>query len=243
MAKARALLVVTSVLLLAATLAAYVGRVLLSSEQFADRATAALQDPSVRQVVADRVADELVLPAKSDLLAARLSTVSGAVGGDAFASLFRRGVRDMHRAVFQRDEDTATLAIADVAIVVAAALREFEPDLASELESDQRIVLLNRDIGDATGDLARLARDVRVLAYVLAGLTLAAAIAAVAVSTDRRGAAARLGLAIALAGMVIVAGDVVARALVLDRVSEPDDRAAAAAVWDAFLGDLRTAGG
>lgn len=62
-------------------------------------------------------------------------------------------------------------------------------------------------------------------------------------STDRRGAAARLGLAIALAGMVIVAGDVVARALVLDRVSEPDDRAAAAAVWDAFLGDLRTAGG
>lgn len=171
MAKARALLVVTSVLLLAATLAAYVGRVLLSSEQFADRATAALQDPSVRQVVADRVADELVLPAKSDLLAARpiiVSTVSGAVGGDAFASLFRRGVRDMHRAVFQRDEDTATLAIADVAIVVAAALREFEPDLASELESDQRIVLLNRDIGDATGDLARLARDVRVLAYVLA---------------------------------------------------------------------------
>ena len=33
-----------------------------------------------------------------------------------------------------------------------------------------------------------------------------------------------------------------ARAVVLDRVDEPDERAAAGAVWDAFLGDLRTAG-
>lgn len=136
------MLVATSVLLIAATLAAYVGRVLFNSEQFADRATAALQDTSVRQVIGDRVTDELLLPAKPDLLAARplvASTVSGVVGGDAFASLFRRGVRDVHRAVFQRDADTATLTIVDAGVVVAAALRELEPELASQIECDQRL--------------------------------------------------------------------------------------------------------
>jgi hypothetical protein len=39
-----------------------------------------------------------------------------------------------------------------------------------------------------------------------------------------------------------VAAEVVARAIVLDGVDGPDDRAAAGAVWDAFLGDLRSVG-
>jgi uncharacterized membrane protein HdeD (DUF308 family) len=245
MAKARALLVATSALLVAATLAAYAGHVLFGSEQFADRATAALRDTSVREAIAERVTDELLLPAKPDLLAARpivVSAVSGVVGGDAFASLFRRGVLDVHRAVFRRDQDTVTLTLADVGIVVAAALRELRPELASELGSDERIVLLERDVGAATGDLARLARDVRVLAFVLAALALAAAIGAVAMSPDRRWAVARLGVAVAVAGVVIVVGETLAGALVLDRVGDPDSRAAAAAVWDAFVGDLRTAG-
>ncbi len=151
-------------------------------------------------------------------------------------------MRDVHRGVFRRDEDTVTLTVVDVGIVAAAALRKLDPELASQLESDRRIALLERDIGSATGDLARIARDVRVLAFVLAGLAVAAAIAAVAVSTDRRGAAGRLGLAIALAGVTIVAGYTVARPLVLGGVADPDGHAAAAAVWDAFLGDLLTTG-
>lgn len=235
----------TSVLLVAATVTAYAARALFDSDRFVDRATAALQDPSVREQIADRVTDDLVLRERPDLLAARpivAAAVSGIVGGDAFASLFRRSVRDVHRAVFRRDRDTVTLTLVDAGIVAAAALREVRPDLASELESDERVVLLSRDIGSATGDFARLARQLRLLAYVLWGLTLAAAVAALAVAANRRRAAAGLGLAIVVAGVVIVAGDVVARALVLDRVAEPDARAAAGAVWDAFLGDLRTTG-
>ena len=240
----RALLVATSVLLVAATISAYAARALFDSERFVNRATAALQDPSVREVIADRVTDDLVLR-QPDLLAARpivASAVSGIVGGNAFASLFRRSVRDLHRAVFQSDRDTVTLTLLDVGIVAAAALRELEPELASELESDERVVLLSRDIGSATGDFARLAGQIRLLAYVLAGLTLLAAAAALAVAANRRRAASRLGLAIVVAGLMIVAADIVARALVLDRVGEPDARAAAGAVWDAFLGDLRATG-
>jgi hypothetical protein len=245
MAGARVLVVLTCVLLIAATVAAYAGRVLFNSDQFTDRATTALQDPTVRQLVADRVTDELVLPAQPDLIAARpiiVSAVSGVVGGSAFAGVFRQAVRDVHRAVFARDQDTATLTLVDAGIVVATALGQVRPELASQLQTDRRIVLVERDVGAATGDLARLARDVRVLALVLAALALAAAIGALLVSPDRRWAAARLGLAIAVAGVVVVVGDIIARALVLDRVGEPEARAAAAAVWDAFVGDLRTTG-
>ena len=239
-----ALLVVASASLISATLAAYAWRVLFDSQRFATRATAALQDATVRDAVAERVTDELVRR-EPDLLAARplvVSAVSSVVGGDAFAGLFRRAVRDVHGAVFRRDQDTVTLTIADVGIVVAEALRPLRPELAAELERREPVSALGRDLGSLTGDLARLAREVRVLALVLAALAVAAAAAALALSADRRRASTRLGLAIVVAGVVVVACEIVARTAVLDRVGDPDDRAAAAAVWDAYLGDLRATG-
>jgi hypothetical protein len=242
---ARALLVAVSILLAAATLTAYVSRALFDSDRFVDRSTAALQDPNVRQLIAARITDELVLREQPDLLAARpivASAVSGIVGGDAFASLFRRAAGDVHRAVFARDQDTVTLTLVDVGIVAAAALRQLDPQLASKVDSSERVALLRRDLGGATGDLARLARQVRWVAYVLVLLTLAAAGAALALAADRRRAASGLGLAILAAGVIVVLGEAVARGIVLNRVSDPDDRAAAGAVWGAFLGDLRTTG-
>ena len=241
----RVLVVATSVLLVAAALTSYAWRAVFDSDRFVDRATAALQDPSVRQVIADRVTDELVLRERPDLLTVRpiiASAVSGIVGGDAFAGLFRRGVRDAHRALFRSDEDTVTLTLVDVGIVAAAAARQLAPDLSGQLEATGRVAVLSRDVEGAAGDVARRAQDLRVLALVLAGLALAAAAGALVLAADRRRTASRLGLAIAVAGVAIVVADLVARAAVLDRVSEPDERAAAGAVWDAFLGDLRTAG-
>jgi hypothetical protein len=238
----RALVALASALLVAATLTAYAWRVLYDSGQFAARATATLADPRTRTVIGDRVTDELILPRRSELLAARplvSSAVAGVVGTDAFASLFRRSVRDVHAAVFRGEQDTLTLALADVAIVVAAALRALEPELAASLESDARVVVVQRDLGHLTGDILRLGQRLRALALVLAGLTLAAMIAALALSRERRRTAAQIGAGIAAAGIAIVAVDTVAEALVLANADEPDVWAAA---WDAFLGDLRTAG-
>jgi hypothetical protein len=241
---ARVLVVATSVLLVAAALAAYAWRTLFDSDQFANRATAALQDPRVREAIADRVTDDLLLRAEPDLLAARpivASAVAGIVGGDAFASLFRHAANDAHRAVFRRDSDTVTLTLADVGVLADEALRQLRPELAAQLDEDRRIELLDREVGGVTGDLTRLARRVRVLAYVLALLTLGCAIAAVAVSRERRRTVAQLGVAAIAAGVAIVLVTVVARALLIGAVDDAD-RDAAGAVWDAFGGDLRTAG-
>ena len=237
-----ALVVLASALLVAATLTAYAWRVLYDSNQFANRATATLEDQRTRAVIGDRVTDQLIVPRRTELLAARplvSSVVSGVVGTDAFAGLFRRGVRDVHGGVFRGQEDTITLTLTDVAIVVAAALRALDPELAASIESDDRVVVLRSDLGSVTGEVLRLGRRLRALAYVLAGLTLAAMVAALALSRDRRRTAAHLGAGIAAAGVAIVAADTIGEALVQATVDEPDVWAAA---WDAFLGDLRTAG-
>ena len=239
---ASALLVaLTALLLVLAAVAGYADRVLFDADRFADRATTALQDPEVRVLAAERVTDGLVLANRPDLLAARpliAGAVSGLVGGDVFGSLVRRAARDAHRAVFDGDEDTLTLTLADAGLVAAAALRTLRPEAAQVLE-DERVTLVRRRIGAITGDLARLAEHVRVLAWVLLALAAAAAAGALALARDRRRCAGQLGLAVLAAGLLVVLGLALARPIVLARVEE---REVAGAVWDAYLGDLTKLG-
>ena len=161
----------------------------------------------MRAVIGERVTDRLVLSNEPDLIAARpliSSAVSGIVGGDAFRGLLRRAVLDAHRAIFTRDRDTLTLTLADVGTVAAAAIEKLNPKLSSELDAGRRVVLLERNLGGATGDVVRLGDRLRVLAYVLALLTVAAGAAAVVVSPDRRRTVAQLGLGMVAAGVAIV---------------------------------------
>ena len=240
-----ALVVLASLLLFGAAVAGYARRALFNADRFANRATAALENSSVRTVIAERVTDQLVLANEADLLAARpiiSSAVSGIVGSQPFQSLFRRAVIDVHRAVFAHDEDTVTLTIADIGTVAAAAIEKVRPKLAADLEDSGKVVVVKERIGTLTGDAARLADGVRILAYLLAALTLAAMIGAVVISPDRRLTAARLGLGAVAAGVAIVVVYTVARGILLSRVSDPDMRSAVGAAWGEFLGDLRTLG-
>jgi hypothetical protein len=239
------LVVVAAVLLTAATLAGYARRAFFDSDEFADRATATLGDPSVRSLVGERVTDDVVLRHKADLLSVRpviASAVEGIVGGGAFRSLFRRAALDAHRAVFHRDQNTVVLTLADVGTVVGAAAQALRPDLARQVEDSGRVAVVERDLSSAGGKAARIASDVRVLAIVLAVLTIAAAVGALAITPDRRHTASRLGVAVAVVGVLVVVTYTIARAVVLGRFHDPDERAAAGAVWSAFLGDLRTWG-
>jgi hypothetical protein len=241
---ATALVVLSAVLLFATAVTAYAWRTLFDSDQFAARAASALQDDRVRQAIGDRITDELVLEADPDLLAARpaiAAVVARVVGGDAFASLFRGGVRDVHAAVFRQDQDTVTLTLADVGLVVAAALRALEPQLAAKLEAGRGVTLVTHDLGDAGAELARIAERVRWAAILLALLTLAAMGGALALGGDRRRTATHLGFALVGAGVAIVAAEAVARAVALGAVPD-DDREVAGAVLDAYLGDLRSGG-
>jgi hypothetical protein len=237
--------VLATLLALATAVAWYARVAVLDSEGFADRAAATVKDASVRTLIADRVTDDVILRHQADLVTARpliRSAVAGIVGGGAFGSLLRRAVLDAHRAVIGRQAGTVTLTIADVGTVAAEALQKLKPAVAAKVAESGRVTVLRRRIGSATASIAYHADRLRALSWVLAALTLAAGVAALATSPDRRRAAAGLGVGAIVAGAAVVVALALARAIVLGHVSGADERAAAGAVWDAYLGGLRTWG-
>ena len=194
--------------------------------------------------MAERVTDEIVLERQADLLAARPlieSVTSAVVGGRAFTGLFRAGVRDLHRALFDQDQDTVVLTVADVGTVVGAALRVLRPSLATEVRAAGDVALLERRASTASAAAMDAARTVRLLTVLLAGLALACAAGALRLAPDRRAAVVRLGTGVAISGVVLAVALVAGRALAAAQAADPDARAAVRAIWDAFLGDLRTA--
>jgi hypothetical protein len=241
---ARALVVVSSLTLVLALIAGYAYRAGVDSDQFSNRATAVLRDDSVRSLISEKITDEVVLKQESDLIAARpiiQSVTSAIVGSQAFTSLFRSAVRDVHSALFERDSNSVTLTVADVGTVIAAALEKLRPSLAAKVESRGRVELVERNVGVVGGDLVRVADRIRFLAILLFGITLQLAACALVISQDQRQAVVELGIGAAAGGVVLIVAYGVLRSVAIDQVEGPDGRAAAAAVWDAFLGDLRTA--
>ena len=221
---ARVLAGAASLLLVLALVAGYAKVAAFDSEQFSNRATSALRDDSVRTLVAERITDDVVLEKQADLIAARPiieSVASDVVGSSAFSGLFRRAVRDVHRAVLDRDRDTVTLAVADVGTLLGTALRLLRPSLAAKVESTGRAEVLRRDIGAVTGDLARVAHEVRLLAVILLVLAILLAALALAVAPDRRRTVVELGVAVAAGGIVLVVAYAVVRSLALDSLEEP----------------------
>jgi hypothetical protein len=228
-----------------AIVAGYARHAVVDSDQFANRATVALNDDSVRTLIAEKITDDVVLKNQQDLLAARPiieSVASSVVGSSAFTGLFRTAVRDVHRAVFARDQHTIILTVADVGTVLAGALQVVRPSLADQVGTTDRVALVNRDIGDVSARMVRIADTIRVLAFLLAALCLAFAAGAVAISPNRRRTVVELGVGATVVGIVVVVGCSIARSIALDHVEGAEARAAAGAVWDAFVGDLRSIG-
>ena len=242
---ARTLVVVASLVAVLALVAGYARQTVVDSDEFANRATAALRDDSVRSLIAEKITDEVVLKNEADLIAARPlieSVASDIVGGRAFTELFRKAVRDVHRSLFKRDKDTVTLTIADVGTVLAAALQQVRPDLADKLGSSERVKVVHDDIGSLSATLADIAERIRLLALFLAILALALVAGAIWLSPERRTTVIELGLGLAAAGGLVVVAYSILRSIAVDHVQGPDEQAAAGAVWDAFVGDLRTEG-
>jgi hypothetical protein len=240
---ARVLVVLACVVFVLALVAGYARLTVVDSDQFANRATSALRDDSVKSLIAERITDDVVLKNQADLLAARPiieSIASEIVGGRAFTNLFRAAVRDVHRAIFNRDEDSVTLTVGDVGTVLAAAVRRFRPSLAKELEDSGRVAIVRRDVGSLSATLARVDHTIRVLALLLLALFVLLAAGALALSLDRRRTALELGIGIASAGVLLLVLYTVLRSVAIDHVEGAENRAAAGAVWDAFLADFRT---
>jgi hypothetical protein len=234
--------VLAAAALVLALVAGYVHDVAASPDQFADRATSALQTPAVRTLVARRVTDDLVIRHAAELLAARpliQTVVASAIEGRAFGDLFRAGVKDLHRAAVSGDQNTVTLTVADAGTVAASALDLVRPSLARRLRVEGRVQLFRHHVAGAGAVLIRIAARARVTTIVLGAIALLAAAASVLLAADRRRAFSALGVAVAVAGVLLAVVWQAGSVLVAHSVAGGEDRGAAEAVYRAFLGDLR----
>jgi hypothetical protein len=167
--------------------------------------------------------------------------ISGVVGGSVFQNLFRTAVRDVHRAVFARDQDTVTLTLADVGSVVAGAMQALAPKLSNKFGANLDVDVAEVGPPSWFADLAQAAEGIEVLFWILLVGGLGGAAAAVWLSPDRRRTVLGLGVAIVILGVVAAVAMTITRGVTLARLDEADVRDAVGAVWDAFLGDLQTA--
>jgi hypothetical protein len=221
-----------------AVVAGYTHLALLDSERFADKATAALAEPAVGELVERKVADRIVATYAGGRAAARApveEATARVIRDPAFLRSFRAGVVDAHRALVAGDEDTVTLVLEGTGPVIATELRPLSPALADRVQALDRELTLGDDLDErATAGIrfARRARDLT-LALLAAGLLLA--VIGIALAPRRRRAAAWFGIGLSLGGLALVAGYPLARAAVLARF---DERAAAGELWDVFLDGL-----
>jgi hypothetical protein len=240
-----ALAVIGAIAVLIGVPLTYAGHVLSNTDQFSARATSLLAQPSVRSLIGDRVATQAVssahIPAAFTPLVDR--AVEAAIGSAAFQPIFEAAVADLHRSVFEQNSDTVTLRLAHVGKLIEDEVRRISPELADRIPKSvthQVTEISGGDFGQATRVARAIegAHTVGVVLLVAGGLVFLLAI--LQAGGDRRRAVRYVGIAILVDGLLLVAGYVVLRPLVLEQFNAGNDRNAAAAVWDAFLRDLRS---
>ena len=228
-------------LVVLAMVLAYRGRALLRPQPFADRAVAALRSSAVQEDVADHLTSAIIQTGNGDLVSIRplVRSLAGAiVGGSAFAALFRRGILNTHAAVIEHDGGVVRVTLADAGVLVQGALERFAPDAARTIGAERVSRLLTLHPSGSALWVARAARHVYSIAWILAVLGVLAAVGAVSISPDRRRTAQQLGIGLAVGALAIVLVLAVGRAWAEHRA--PAGRSAVVgAVWASFLGGLR----
>ena len=226
-------------LLVAALFALWAADALVDSDGFSDRAVRALDDEDVQQFVADFLVEELIEQGDPGLIAARPlieAAVQAVIATAAFEQLYETALHQTHRALFS--DEPIVLQLVDAAIAVEVTVARFNPELAAELPSLDSAVIELAD-SEYVDSALGIARGIRFLSAALPLLALAAFAASWAIARGRRRALLRIGLTVAIvAAATIVALDA-GRAALEELAGGGLRGAAAAGLWDAFLGDLR----
>lgn len=243
-----ALVVLTALLLVGAAVAGYARSQLVDERAFSARATAALDDPSVRSVVAERVVDGIVQSTPDALTVRPLVTtaVSALIGTPTFGAVFRLAVRDVHGALIN-GRASVVMDLDRGGALLLDALRGVSPRAASRIPPDVAPRIADLEPVDRELKAARFLNDLADWFWPLLGATLLVGLACALTAGSSRTAIVRLGCAVTLAGATVAAlvtGAGVVFVRTAEAAADIDDereRDALEALWSAFFGDLRSA--
>lgn len=259
-------LVLAGLLLLLSSFAVWINRVALNTSVFADTATELIDDPEIRQAVAQRSVDELY--ANVDVEAAikeRLPDDTKSLAGPVSAGLRQAAPQILDRALQQPalqrlwvdavEQSHATLVkvlegngdvVSTEGGVVVLDLRELVLEAADRIGiRDQVAERLPADAGrievlqsDELDTAQNAFQLLKALAWVLPILTLVAFAGAVWLAPDRRRGLLGLGITVVVVGVIgLLAAALTGNYVVNSLVEERDTRPAANNAWD-ILTDL-----
>lgn len=225
-----------------AIVALYINGNIFNSARFADHAQTVLEQPEIRDLIADDVTDLVVDEVSQDAVAVKplINTISSSViESTAFKRLFRSSILELHSAVVNGKADDAVLTVANVGILISGGLRELVPQVGRQIPSDFEDSLVKVANLRSTDTLSLVARAGHNLAVILSFLAALLVIAAFVVSRNRLRTIGRLGLALVMGGALIAAGWLIARYFTIKAVSGGVDRKTGEIIWDAFMGGLQ----
>ena len=245
-----AMAVLTALLVAAAAVTWYARSALADTEEFTARATAALDDPDLRAVLADRAVGALTPGVVPDALAVRpliVPVVAELADSTAFRRVFARVIAGRHRALVDGERSFAiSLPLGEGPVY--EALRGVAPRVAEGIPPGLRVPVLTLDPFTFELEGARALDDFAGLRWPLLIAALVAALACALLAGGVRSALAHLGIAVAGAGLLVAAvvaglGEfVVSHAAHAADLTDERERGAVRALWNAFFGDLAAAG-
>jgi hypothetical protein len=194
-------------LIFSAFLLGYMARSLFNDRAFADRVAASLENPPFAEYVAEQIADA-VIKVKPDLVGLRPVLVGAGrsvVSSAPFRAAVRRGARTMHHAVMSGTTKSLVLSVQDIGVMLES-MAETHPKLAHKIPPRLTAALGSIESipgGELASRLVRLARRMRAATFGLLLLGVGLCAAGVWLSGEKRRAIVRIGVALAVLGLVL----------------------------------------
>jgi len=216
-------------------------------DAFADRAERLAREPVVQAALADAATDAIVdavvefEPSAGDLVRREVAPrAQRVVASAAFRRAWRGTARRGLRRVVDDDRRRVVFDVGDVAGVTAEATGPLPTGLEVLLRRAGDVPVFSFRRSTVAAERTASVERASSLGLPLLAAGAAALLLAVLLSPARRATAARGGLAMLGAGLVVAAAEIVSRSLVLGAAAPGQDRDVAAAVWDELVGGLRT---
>ncbi|HET6831885.1 MAG TPA: hypothetical protein VFH44_11110 [Solirubrobacterales bacterium] len=219
----------------------YARQEIFNPDNLAERSKTALGDERTRLAIAQPIVDGIVDSGSGELVNARPlveSIVVSALGTPPAKAAFAEAVRSIDAKLANRAPDTLFLNLTDATVVAAKALDALNPEVRKSLPkevNDVKAAILDSEL---TVTPIHWVHQVDVFGIVLPFLALLLLALSVVVAPVRRTAVQRAAIAVAVAAVVGLIVLIAGRALALAQIADPLYSDAAAAAWDAVLGDL-----
>lgn len=214
------------------------------SDEFARRAVSILDSATVRQSIAEEIADHLVqtTPQLNSFRFVLTGVIEDIVQTDAFHRIFQAGIREAHRAVFTRSGQEIFVNLTQAVAVITTTLQIINPEAASKLPPDTSQVILEVSDKIQSAHLWEIGDDLRELAATMLVLTVLGLVAMVAVEPRKQRAVLKAGFAVVCAALIVLGATFLAPSLATRPFTDPLLAHAIDAAVFRFLGDLRSIG-